>query len=195
MNDKDFELLFREHFAPLTNLAYTVVKDKEVSKDVVQQVFLRLWQNRSETVIKSSIKAYLYRAVVNTSLNHVNAGKKFIPLDIQNTDSVTVCDDVTAKEESRSAIERKVHVAINELSPVCQEVFRLSRYSDLTNKEIASELNISVKSVEKHITKALKILRDKLKPLMAVEVVLLLLLLLDKISFFEVGFFYLTLSF
>lgn len=194
MNDKSFEQVFREHFKPLTNLAYTVVKDKEVAKDVVQQVFLRLWQNRNETVIRGSMKSYLYRAVVNTSLNHISAGKKFISIEVQNIEYIPDEYEGMHGEDSKSNVERHVSSAVNELSPVCQEVFRLSRFSDLTNKEIAHELNISVKSVEKHVTKALKILRDKLKPLMKSEVAVLLWVLL-KISFFEVGFFYLTLSF
>ena len=194
MNDKDFEIIFREHFGYLTNLAYTVVKDTDVAKDVVQQVFIKFWQNRNEITIRSSVKAYLYRAVVNTGLNYISGNKKFTTLEIQKAESVE--DEATSynSEESGDEITKNVQKAINELSPVCREVFQMSRYSDLTNKEIAKELNISVKAVEKHITKALKILREKLKPLMYVEVVLLLWISVIGMLSFEVGFFYLSLS-
>ncbi|HEY4785907.1 MAG TPA: RNA polymerase sigma-70 factor [Bacteroidales bacterium] len=194
MNDKDFEKIFREHFGPLTNLAYTVVKDADVAKDVVQQVFLKFWQNRNDITIRSSMKSYLYRAVVNTGLNYISRDKRFTSLEIQPVESVQYEAESLVEADSSDVIANKVHEAIHELSPVCREVFQMSRFSDLTNKEIALELNISVKTVEKHITKAIKILREKLKPLMQVEVVVLFWLPMIGMLNLQVGFFYLLLS-
>ncbi len=193
MNDKEFEKVFREHFTPLTNLAFTVVKNADVAKDVVQQVFLKLWQIRNETTIQHSIKSYLYRAVVNTSLNHISREKRFTSIETQKVEPVLENEDIHDIEQFKNFKDAKVHEAINELSPVCREVFQLSRFSDLTNKEIASELRISVKAVEKHISKALKILREKQKPLISVETVLLLFFGI-QLFHFTVGFFYITLS-
>jgi RNA polymerase sigma-70 factor (ECF subfamily) len=193
MDDKEFENIFREHFTPLTNLAYTVVKDADVAKDVVQQVFLKFWQIRDETTIQHSIKSYLYRAVVNTSLNHVAKDKRFTSLESQKVEPVNDAEDLLHTEQTKNTIDSKVRAAIDELSPTCREVFQLSRFSDLTNKEIAGQLNISVKAVEKHISKALKILREKLKPLLSVETMLWYFLAI-KLFYFQVGFFYITLS-
>jgi len=194
MNDREFEKVFREHFTPLSNLAYTVVKNADVAKDVVQQVFLRLWQIRNETTIQHSIKSYLYRAVVNTSLNHISKEKRFTSIETQKVEPTIDIEDIHNTEQSKDLLDAKVHEAINALSPVCREVFQLSRFSDLTNKEIASQLKISVKAVEKHITKALKVLREKLKPLLYVETILFLWLYGAKLFQFMVGIFYITLS-
>ena len=194
MNDREFEKVFREHFTPLSNLAYTVVKNADVAKDVVQQVFLRLWQIRNETTIQHSIKSYLYRAVVNTSLNHISKEKRFTSIETQKVEPTIDIEDLHNTEQSKDLLDAKVHEAINTLSPACREVFQLSRFSDLTNKEIASELKISVKAVEKHITKALKVLREKLKPLLYVETILFLWLYGAKLFQFMVGIFYITLS-
>lgn len=194
MNDREFEKVFREQFTPLTNLAFTMVKNDDVAKDIVQQVFLRFWQIRGETTIQNSIKSYLYRAVVNTSLNHIAREKRFTSIEVQRVEPASDMEDGMLAEQKKTAIDLKVRQAINELSPVCREVFQLSRFSDLTNKEIASELNISVKTVEKHISKALKRLRETLKPLLSVEVVLLLCFMGLNIFHFMVGYFYITLS-
>lgn len=194
MNDMEFETLFREQFTSLCNLAYTVVKDSDVAKDIVQQVFLSLWQKRTEINFHTSSKSYLCRAVVNTALNHISKEKKLIKLDEYTKEPIA---DIIDHEhaDSKVPLENKVRSAINELPPVCQKVFTLSRFSDLTNKEIASELNISVKAVEKHISKALKTLRVTLKPLLQAETVMIIFISCGFIfSVWKVGFWILTLS-
>jgi RNA polymerase sigma-70 factor, ECF subfamily len=195
MNDKEFEIVFREHFTPLSNMAFTVVRNADVAKDVVQQVFLKFWQTRNEVNIQNSVKSYLYKAVLNTSLNHVTKEKRFTSIEIQNIEAVSCQSDAFPDASLNNRIEEKVHEAINELPPMCREVFQLSRFSDLTNKEIAQELDISVKTVEKHISKALKALREKLKPLMGMEIIIVLFFILGMNFFvFEVGFFITALS-
>jgi RNA polymerase sigma-70 factor, ECF subfamily len=194
MNDCEFETLFREQFSPLCNLAYTVVKDTDVAKDIVQQVFLSLWQKRTELNIHTSSKSYLCRAVVNTAINHISRKKKLITLD-HNIKEPAAEEDTPSTSATTETLDIKVRLAINELPPVCQKVFTLSRFSDLTNKEIACELNISVKAVEKHISKALKTLRITLKPVLKAEMVMLFFLLSGLFfSIYKVGFWILTLS-
>jgi RNA polymerase sigma-70 factor (ECF subfamily) len=195
MNDMEFETLFREQFSPLCNLAYSVVKDTDVAKDTVQQVFLSLWQKRTEINFHTSSKSYLCRAVVNTALNHISKEKKQIKLDeyVKEPSTEPIDHEIS---ESNVSLEDKVRSAINELPPVCQKVFTLSRFSDLTNKEIASELDISVKAVEKHISKALKTLRITLKPLLKAETMMTLFFISSCFIFslLKVGFWILTLS-
>lgn len=163
MTEKDFEIAFREYFTMLRNMAYSVVHDDDTAKDMVQQVFLNLWNKREELVIKGSVKSYLQRAVINASINHIKKIKKLNLTD--QFDSFDVVDDENYNENKQKVIEAGVKKAIEQLSPKVRMVFTLSRYSNMQNKEIAEHLGVSVKAVEKNIGKALKELRVTLKPL------------------------------
>ncbi|MFO7655718.1 MAG: RNA polymerase sigma-70 factor [Bacteroidales bacterium] len=192
MTEKEFELLFREQFTPLCNLAYTVVKDAEVARDITQQVFLNYWQLRGKSVLRGPVKGYLYKAVVNTSLNHLAKNRRMTRF---NNNIPEIIEENT-DETYNSYLLRHVHLIIDELPPVCKKVFILSRFSNLTNKEVSIEMDISVKAVEKHISKALKILRFKLKPLMNTELILYLQIYAAGNILFSVmvGYFKITLS-
>lgn len=163
MSEKEFELLFKNQFTAMCNIANTVVKDENTAKDIVQQVFIKLWNSKEKLTIKGSTKAYLYRMVINTSLNHIEKEKKYTRLEQSYLkDEEYKTDEQSFKDER----EKKVRYAIAELPKKCQTVFLLSRFENLTNKEIANHLGISVKTVEKHITVAFKALRKKLKPIL-----------------------------
>ena len=188
MSEKDLEILFKSQFSSLCNLAFTLVKNADVAKDVVQQVFIKLWNKQQNLNIHGPIEAYLYRMVINTSLNHIEKEKKYTRWE----DHLAQVSELTidAKENSNAIEDRenKVRNAINELPPQCQTVFSLSRFENLSNKEIAGHLGISVKAVEKHITVALKTLRVKLRPLMNSELDILILFLMIKFLIQQVGF-------
>jgi RNA polymerase sigma-70 factor (ECF subfamily) len=191
MTDREFETLFREQFNSLCNLAHTVVKDTDEAKDVVQYVFLNYWQRRKDLTIKGSVKGYFYKAVLNTALTRYNKNKRTLSIDYMPYDKMA---DNTEPETDNSIFEL-MHAAINALPPVCQKVFRLSRFTDLSNKEIAEELGISVKAVEKHITKALKALRQELRPFKHhYEIITLPVLIAIHLSFQGVGLLFRFLS-
>lgn len=162
MTGSEFEKFFREEFNSLSNLAYTVVKDTDEARDVVQQVFLNYWQRRESFEIRGSAKGYFYKAVLNTSINRLKQARNLTSIETLQPDKF-----VEEPAEENTKIRDHLHQTINNLPPVCQQVFRLSRFTNMTNKEIAEEMDISVKAVEKHITKAMKVLREKLKPFMA----------------------------
>lgn len=184
MTEQEFEILFHEQFKPLCNLAFTVVSDLDASKDIVQQVFINYWQFRDRTTIRGSVKGYLYRSVVNASINHLNRSKRHMPLGSQLAESLV---DTEANEDM-SNTHREVQKAIAGLPPVCQKVFMLSRFSELTNREIAEELGVSVKAVEKHVSKAFKTLRERLKPLIDAEFSLSIMITALPCSILGVGF-------
>jgi len=186
MSEKEFEVLFKKQFASLCNLAFTLVKNSDIAKDVVQQVFIKLWHKKQEISIQTSIEAYLYRMVINTALNQIEKDKKYTRLDDHPAELMNH-ETKNLEDNTNEEREKKVRDAIDELPRQCQTVFYLSRFGDLSNKEIAIKLGISVKAVEKHITIALKSLRIKLKPLFKSEFVLFLLLL--KFLITQVGFF------
>jgi len=163
MTEKEFENIYRTYFAMMCTIANTIVKDRETATDIAQQVFVNFWSRKDEIIIQSNIKSYLHRSTINTALNH-----------LEKQAHIQLSDDMSAYSESTSVeghgtylegeVEQAIVKAISTLPPKCQEVFSLSRYQGMSNQEIADTLNISIKSVEKHITKALKDLRELLRP-------------------------------
>ncbi|MFW5699474.1 MAG: RNA polymerase sigma-70 factor [Bacteroidota bacterium] len=172
MNEQTFEQLFKNNFTYLSRVALAIVKDEDTACDIVQHVFVRLWHNRGKIKINSSERAYLHRSVINTALNFSSRHKKtelrdhFSDQDMaSNTFDYIQTSDA---ESSTNELLQQLHWAQEQLPPKCRLVFALSRQSGLSNKEIAKELDISVKAVEKHISKALRFLREKLAPMLMV---------------------------
>jgi RNA polymerase sigma-70 factor (ECF subfamily) len=164
MTDIQFETLFKSHFTYLVNVANAIVKDKDDARDVVQQVFLKLWNLKDEVVVDQHIKSYLHRSVVNTALNAIEKSKRMVSEDLVS-EAVFTSQHTTERSDYLSGeVEKAIQDAIKALPEKCQVVFSLSRYSEMSNKEIAEHLDISVKMVEKHISKALRDLRVTLKP-------------------------------
>jgi RNA polymerase sigma-70 factor (ECF subfamily) len=163
MNETEFEQAFRDYFTLLTNIAFSVVKEEDTAKDIVQQVFLKLWHKKETLEIRNQLKSYLHRAVINTSINFLERNKKIkLEADIS---SLEIHQSYIEPDDSRTAnIEMSVKTAIDSLPEKCRLVFSLSRFSEMRNKDIAQSLGISVKAVEKHIGRALKELRIKLEP-------------------------------
>lgn len=164
MTESQFEKLFKENFQALCNIAYSVVKDQDQARDITQQVFIKFWDKRDLVDIEDNIKSYLKRAVVNTSINHIDKVKKLKLEEDMHLHELLDDSDEVSKEQRIKQVNTAVRLAVEELPEKCQAVFSLSRYDGMTNQEIADYLNVSVKAVEKHISKALKELRIKLKP-------------------------------
>jgi RNA polymerase sigma-70 factor, ECF subfamily len=163
LDPSTFEKLFREYFTPLCRVALAIVKDKDTACDIVQHVFVKLWHNRENIGISSSEKSYLHRAVVNTALNYMEKQKRLELRDHFQDHEIPPAHN-QQEFENEGQLQGIYNKALEALPPKCREVFLLSRQSGLAHKEIAHELEISVKAVEKHITKALKILRERLSP-------------------------------
>lgn len=139
--------------------AIKILKDKEAALDVVQEVFIELWKKR-QVLHVDHIKPYLYQSVKHKVIDYIR--KQRIPLtDLDYVDqfvSGSFTEDWLAQKELQSIVEQ----TIQQLPDQCRLVFKLSRFDELTNKEIAEQLNISVRTVENHISKALKYLRPRL---------------------------------
>lgn len=174
MNRADFEILFRNHFTPLTNIAYSFVRDRDTACDIVQHVFIKLWDNLDKVNITSSEKSYLHRAVINTSLNYIEKNKRItLHDDFTSFENKITSETYDAeKDEKNHLINKHLFEAIDELPPKCKAVFVLSRIDGMKNNDIANHLDISLKTVEKHMGKALKYLRHRLKHLSCVCVTL-----------------------
>ncbi|OJJ20299.1 hypothetical protein BKI52_17700 [marine bacterium AO1-C] len=165
-NQKVVQVLFDTYYASLCKTVNRIVHNTIITEDIVQDVFLKIWQKRNDLNIQISLKAYLHKMAINAALSHLR--KKY------NTSSI---DDATPQQMKKHAhketavqnlefqeLETQVNGAINELPPKCREVFILSRYEEMSYKEIAQEMGISPKTVENQMSKALKHLRKRLAP-------------------------------
>ena len=157
--DKDsFENLFREYFSPLISFARKILVDEDDAREVVQKVFINLWEKREEIDLSTSLKSYLFTSVHNRSLNVIRDRKKF---SFEEVPDMAGDWDVSAQIESME-LEEKINEALQALPEKCRQIFELNRFDGLKYSEIAAQLEISVKTVENQMSKALRILREKL---------------------------------
>ena len=157
-----FEQVFKTHYKNLHAYAFSILKDDIAAEEMVQNVFFKLWERTDQLTVSGSIAAYLYRAVNNESLNHL----KHLKVKTRHQLYISHRGEGRAGQASSRVqmkeLEDKVHHALSELPEQCRTVFQLSRFEELRYREIAAKLDISVKTVENHMGKALKILREKL---------------------------------
>ena len=155
------ENLFKTHYASLCRTVFKIVKEKNTSEDIVQDVFVKMWNKREELDISVSIKSYLFRSAINTALNYIGQSKKLKLLEEEDF-HMWIHKEVEQNIEFNE-VEKDIQRAINGLPPACRTIFVLSRFEELSYKEIADTLELSIKTVENQMGKALKILRDKLQ--------------------------------
>jgi RNA polymerase sigma-70 factor, ECF subfamily len=168
------ETLFKSHYQQLCNYAFYFLKDREEAEDAVQSVFYSLWEKRDAIEITSFIKSYLFTAVRNNCLkkiSHMKVRKEHREETLNTSEWSTenTMERVTSKE-----LEEQIKNAVENLPEQCGNVFKLSRYGGLKYGEIASDLGISIKTVENHMGKALKILRSELKGYLLVMAIVLI---------------------
>ena len=137
----------------------------DLSRSLVQEVFVDLWTKRERITLKYSIKSYLYNAVRNRSVDYLRAAKKSVKLSAVSDQLQTSFTDPVEEAELADQINK----SINELPEKCKEVFVLCRIEGLKYSQIAEKLNISVKTVEMQMGIALKKLRDKLSDIQLVK--------------------------
>lgn len=145
----------------LCTYAYGLTRDYDLSEDIVQNVFVYIWKNRQKLKDQFSVKNYLYRAVYNEFIDQYRKKKAVTALEKKYIDALTqITED--QEEDSLEKLLALVKQEIENLPPKCKQTFLLSKQEGLTNIEISEYLNISIKSVEAHITKAFSILRKTL---------------------------------
>ena len=157
-----FEQLFKQHYRSLHAYACTLLKDETAGEEIVQQVFYKLWERIDNLSIQGSVTAYLYRAVHNESLNVIKHRKVRIAYQVHTQHTTIDSTDHPAKKMQLKQLEQELEKAIQSLPEQCRTIFQLSRFEALRYKEIADRLQLSVKTVENQMGKALKILRTKL---------------------------------
>lgn len=172
VDEKAFERMFKAYFKPLHAYAYTILKDEATAEEMVQNVFFNLWDRRERMNIEGSLKAYLYRAVHNESLNFLKHQKVRASYRDHYTRQAVREAESSSGKIGTEELSTHIKKALDELPPQCGAVFRLSRFGGLKYREIAGELGISVKTVENQMGKALRILRTKLAEFLPVWILL-----------------------
>ena len=166
-----FRDLFKTYYQAMVNLARRYVRDMQIAENVVGDVFLKVWTNRKGLHVSTSMKAYLFQAVRNGSLNYIkrseNERRKILDIRESLASARTPEDDLSEKEMLEA-----IRQAIAELPERSRSVFTMHRYDRLKYAEIAEILNISVGTVETHMVRALKFLRKRLSHFLALSILL-----------------------
>lgn len=176
----EFDYLFRKYFPRLQAFARVIIKDNEVAKDMVQDAFIKAWEAR-HGIEQKTFENYLFTLVRNRCLNYLRdqatAGRKKQDLsELAKFEEIYRIDFVRDEPYLifEAELKEKLNAAIDLLPPRCKEVFIMSRFEGMKNREIAEELGINIKNVERHISSGLKFLKnhfaDQLSMLVFLEV-------------------------
>lgn len=174
-NEQAYEMLFKSYYTELVMHANRYLYDFESSREIIQDLFVHIFEKRHQLDINSSLKSYLFRSTQNRCINLINAQK------IRNKYADHVKsrkyekENLLEKDLEAAELEHNLLAAIGELPPKCRMIFKMNRFEGLSNGEIAERLELSKRTVETQITKALKILRERLKIYLAETMVLILL--------------------
>ena len=162
-DERALEVVFRSHYAGMASFVQRFVRSPDLAEELVQDVFLKLWTKREQLAEIETLRTYLFRAARNTALNYLRRMKlerRWAEEQGTDTEPLTTfaADDDTVEQEVATAVKQ----AIDRLPPRCREIFLMSRDGGLTYAEIARSLDISVKTVETQMGRALKSLRSSL---------------------------------
>jgi RNA polymerase sigma-70 factor (ECF subfamily) len=159
---QEFEKLFRSSYITLVRYAKTILKDHDTAEEIVQDLFFRLWQDRVNLTIESSLNGYLFRSVHNRSLHFIEHQK----VVDRYAGEIAASSDETSEPVTEaiyySELQSKVARVLERLPERCSVIFRMSRFEGLKYNEIAEKLSVSLKTVEANMGKALKEFRKAL---------------------------------
>ncbi len=157
------QIVFQQHYPIVCAVIHRFIQDRNTVEDLAQEVFVRFWEKREQIQINSSLTAYLRRMAINEALGYLRRSKHLHDEEVTPQLADTNYDGSAEEQYLHTELEQSVRDAINMLPPKCRMVFQLSRFEEMTYQEIADQMDISIKTVENQMGKALRILREKLK--------------------------------
>jgi RNA polymerase sigma-70 factor (family 1) len=159
-DDQAFALIYERYWKPMLVISFRILEDENAAKDIVQEVFVSIYQKIAARDI-GNLKAYLYQAAKLQCFMHLRSGK-ISSRHLERMEQILTTNEVAESLEVEE-LERHLQHQIELLPDKCRQVFYLSRFEMLTNKKIAERLNISQKTVENQITKALRVLKTSVE--------------------------------
>ncbi len=153
----DWNELFKLYYRPLCLFALHFVDDADDCEDIVQECFVKMWRRKSEGHVVSDAKRYLFASVKNACLTASGKGCAVVPIDGNESAEIAASDD----EIDRSQREARLWTAIDSLPERCREVLLMCKRDGMSQADVASQLGISVKTVENQMSKAYRVLRGK----------------------------------
>jgi RNA polymerase sigma-70 factor (ECF subfamily) len=164
-NEQAYKFIFNEYYALLTAFAYKYLHDLDTSKEIVQNVFVKFYEKRNKIEITISLKSYLYQMVYHDCISFIRS-RNYLELhkDKLSEYQKNSFDYQVFIEQSEE--EYKLYKLIEQLPSQCKKIFKLNRFDNKKNGEIAKNLNISVRTVETQLSKALKFLKANYKPML-----------------------------
>jgi RNA polymerase sigma-70 factor, ECF subfamily len=158
--------LFEAHYKSVCGAVQRIVGERGITEDLAQQVFIRFWEKRHQIQIDTSPGAYLHRMAVNEALAWLRAKKNQQPEEL--TYATPMPTEMDGEDQLlHTELHTQIHRVIDTLPPRCRTVFQLSRFEEMSYQEIADQMEISVKTVEHQMGKALRVLREQLKGYLA----------------------------
>lgn len=179
-NNDVLSVIYKKYWQMMYLAAYNLVHDKEISEDIVQDIFVNLWNKRDNILISTSLQSYLYTSTIYKVYDFFRKDKKMIKVDLLEDFNENIQSFTPETKILHEELIQHIESLIDQLPEKCRVVFKLSREEELTNKEIAVKLNISQRTVEGHITKALSILRGGIGMPLTIEFIVFLLKMNNK---------------
>lgn len=160
-SEDTFRQVFDDCYESLCRYAFTIVKDFDQAEDIVQSIFMKLWEKRESLDITTSVRSYLFRSVYNQCMNQLE--HQVIKKKYDAHVMVEPGRDEQAPDVFPDELGENIRKAVDALPPQCRSIFIMSRYEELRYSEIADRLGISVNTIQNQVCKALKLLREALK--------------------------------
>lgn len=161
----DIEYLFKTYYKRLYQVAFQIVRNEENAEDIVQEVFIYIWNKKDELNITTTVEGYLVKSTINKALTFIEKNKKMLKIELN--DSIENGFDTNSHKNNNydhEIFQALVEKSLDSLPPKCKSIFVLSRFENMKNKDIATHLDISIKTVENQMTIALSKLNNDLKP-------------------------------
>jgi RNA polymerase sigma-70 factor, ECF subfamily len=181
-DEETYVFLFREYYVKLCSYSRRYVGRKDIAEEIVSDTFLKIWETRETLQINSSVKAYLFQAVCNNSLNYLRKLKKqeilteyFLETSSENIGFASTSEEIEEQSLTMESINEKIEEAVSQLPVQQQKAFRLKRFEGKKTKEVAEIMDLSVKTIEMHLSKATLNLRKTLKDYLPSFLIFLLL--------------------